>query len=158
LAAISRAEKQAQGSKTLLPSETTDADKAISPDILAIKSRLEFLFELENKMARRLTSTTDAGDDTTVPNDGDGVVSSTNTTEISVNSTLFWKGAMNKLFNTSNGSALPGAHVEIDFDDPEDPGHAIHPHALDMIQLWNNPVVEELLRKGKIYPEQSSGL
>lgn len=134
----------------LSPSETTDTDKDISPDILAIKSRLEFLVELENKLARRLTSTTDGGDD--------GVVSSTNTTEVSVNSTLFWKGAMNKLFKTSNGSALPDGHVEIDFDDPEDPGHAIHPHSLDMIQLWNNPVVKELLLKGKIYPEQSSGL
>ncbi len=156
--AISRAEKQGQGPKTLSPSQTTDTDKDISPDILAIKSRLEFLVELENKLVRQLTSTTDGGDDTTVPNDVDGVISSTTTTEVSVNSTLFWKGAMNKLFKTSNGSAFPDGHVEIDFDDPEDPGHAIQPHSLDMIQLWNNPVVKDLLLKEKFYPEQSSGL
>lgn len=158
--AISEAEKQERVPISSSPSQnpsTNDDILILTPDVLAIKSRLQCLVEIEKELVGRLVGTTDGGD-AIGPNDSNDASSPTSTKEVSINSHLFWKGAMNKLFKTSDGSTHPDGRVEINFDDPDDPAHAICPHSHDMMQLWNSPVVRKLLLKEKIFPEQSSGL
>lgn len=80
------------------------------------------------------------------------------TTEIVINSSAPWKNAFNRLLSsTTTRSSFEGSQ-DIDFDDPQDPGVILHACADDMIQLWNDQTVRDLLRVQKIRLEDMAGL
>lgn len=76
--------------------------------------------------------------------------------EFTVHSTTQWKVAFGKILTASRTSIESGA--EIDLDNPNDPGIVLNACAEDIVKLWNDPTVHELLREQKIRLEDMSGL
>ena len=76
--------------------------------------------------------------------------------EIAINSTTPWKNAFNRLVRSERTSF--DSQNAIDWDDPEDPGIILHACSQDLIHIWNNPLVHELLESQNVRLEESSGL
>lgn len=76
--------------------------------------------------------------------------------EMSVNSNSWtgWKGKF-KDFVSTNGKTV--GEDGIDWGDPDDPGRVIHLCGEDMIKLWTDPVVRELLEAWKVRLQEMSG-
>ena len=62
--------------------------------------------------------------------------------ELYVRSQSNWKDKLIRL----RGPRRSGDDFGIDFDDPEDPGHVIHACREDMMSLWRDPVVRQIVR------------
>ncbi|KAH8101890.1 guanine nucleotide binding protein, alpha subunit [Cristinia sonorae] len=71
--------------------------------------------------------------------------------EIFVRPTTTWKGAINKHGSKSNGSGSPG------MDSPEESQVVINQCRHDMIALWNDRTVRDILKRRKIRLEESPG-
>ena len=71
-------------------------------------------------------------------------------TELTVNSRSTWKSAFRKWKKS-------GAE-EIDFDDPTDPGRVLFACKDDVIALWNDPVVRQILEIAHVRPQDQGGL
>jgi hypothetical protein len=56
------------------------------------------------------------------------------------------------------GQASIDSGADIDWDNPNDPGVVLNACAEDIVKLWNNPTVKELLSQQKIRLEDMSGL
>lgn len=76
--------------------------------------------------------------------------------ELAINSTAHWKGAFGRLLATTRTSVDSAA--DIDFEDPNDPGVILHACSEDIIQLWNDPTVKQLLKAQKLRLEDMAGL
>lgn len=76
--------------------------------------------------------------------------------EIAVNSTTPWKNAFNRLIRTERTSF--DSQDGVDWEDPEDPGAILHACSQDLIHIWSNPMVQELLESQNVRLEESSGL
>lgn len=61
--------------------------------------------------------------------------------ELYVRSQSNWKDKLTRL----RGPRRSGEDLGIDFDDPEDPGHVIHACREDMITLWRDPIVRQIV-------------
>lgn len=118
-------------------------------ELLNIKSRLDPLIQVEQRLIRLLTMA------------GSGETEATHLRilpkqvfkEIAINSTTPWKHAFNRLIKNGRTS-----EEEVDWDDPEDPGRILHACSQDMMYIWSNPIVQELLGKQNVRLEESSGL
>ncbi|PFH52074.1 hypothetical protein AMATHDRAFT_57911 [Amanita thiersii Skay4041] len=75
--------------------------------------------------------------------------------EITVHSSSQWKSAFGRIMSAARGSFESGADIE--FNDPEDPGVILHACYKDIMQLWNDPIIRELLRVMKIRLEEMAG-
>ena len=78
--------------------------------------------------------------------------------ELAINSTTQWKNAFGRLIATARASLESAPELEIDFDDPNDPGFILHACSEDIIRLWNDSTVKMLLRAQKIRLEDMGGL
>lgn len=70
-------------------------------------------------------------------------------TELTINSRSTWKAAFKKW--------AKGGVEEIDFDDPTDPGRVLFACRDDMISLWGDPVVREIMEIAKVRPQDQGG-
>ena len=73
--------------------------------------------------------------------------------EIGVNAAVRWKDAFTRGQRESVNS-----EEGIDWDDPEDPGVVLHACAEDMMRLWNDGFVRELLERQGLRLEEVAGL
>jgi len=71
-------------------------------------------------------------------------------TELIVNSRSTWKTAFKKW--------TKGGVEDIDFDDPTDPGRVLFACKDDMLALWTDPVVRQILDIAKVRPQDIGGL
>lgn len=127
----------------------------LTPELLAIKERLMPLVDIEKTLIRRLTTA------------GSGEVEATHREagpdhlkpglkEIAINSAIPWKNAFNRLIKAEERTSFDSAEG-IDWDDPEDPSAVLNSCSQDMIQLWNNPNIRQLLVKQNARMEDHSG-
>jgi len=131
----------------------------LTPELLGIKERLMPLVDVEKTLIRRLTTA------------GSGEVEATHREaapdhlaaskpglkEIAINSAIPWKNAFNRLIKTEERASFDSAEG-IDWDDPEDPSAILNSCSQDMIQLWNNPNIKQLLVKQNARVQDYSGL
>jgi guanine nucleotide-binding protein subunit alpha len=141
-------------------SPTTTNYPTLTPEHLKLKMRLLPLQQVEETLLRRLRPAGSAESEATQLSLGKNRPHTAPAryipTEIVINSSSPWKNAFSRLL-PSTRSSLQSSH-DIDFDDPEDPGVILHACAEDMIRLWNDPTVKELLNVQKIRLEDMAGL
>lgn len=76
--------------------------------------------------------------------------------EIAIHSTSQWKVAFGRLLSSARDSMESGE--DIDWENPKDPGIVLNACAEDIVKLWNDPTVKQLLHAQKIRLEDMSGL
>ncbi|KAF9239294.1 guanine nucleotide binding protein, alpha subunit [Melanogaster broomeanus] len=121
---------------------------------LKLKMRLAPLIQVEAALHRKLNPLAQAdlqspqGNFTTFPLQH----------EVSVNSTVGWKGAFNRIVGNSGSSRDSCESVDlINWSDPEDPGVILHACSDDMIKLWGDPTIRKLMEVEKMRPEEMAG-
>jgi len=75
--------------------------------------------------------------------------------ELAVNSTTPWKHAFNRLIKNERTSF--DSQDGVDWDDPDDPGAVLYACSKDMIHIWGDPLVQELLGRQNVRLAESSG-
>lgn len=133
----------------------------LTPEHLKLKMRLSPLQQVEEILLRRLRPPGSAELEATqlFPETNNSYNTRARTaTEIVINSSAPWKNAFNRLLSSTTNRSSFQSSQEIDFDDPQDPGVILHACADDMIRLWNDPTVRDLLRVQKIRLEDMAGL
>jgi guanine nucleotide-binding protein subunit alpha len=120
---------------------------ALTTEHLKIRQRLSPLLEIEKALIKQLSPVTSR------PKTPGHRLS---LKEVAVNGASSWKDCFQKLMKSERNSFDSGAVV--DWDDPGDPGRILHVCAEDMIRLWNDPVIQELLDKLKIRMREQAGL
>jgi guanine nucleotide-binding protein subunit alpha len=76
--------------------------------------------------------------------------------ELTVHSTTQWKVAFGKILTSARTSTESAA--DIDWNNPNDPRIVLNACAEDIVKLWDDPTVQELLHEQKIRLEDMSGL
>ena len=115
--------------------------------------RLAPLIQVEAALVRRLLP----------PGQVDGLTRSNLTglpfpQEISVNSSTGWKNAFNRLLRNNGGRDSCDSIDLINWLDPDDPGVILHACAEDMIKLWADPTIRNIMEIEKMRPEEMAGL
>lgn len=120
----------------------------LTPELLAIKERLMPLVDVEKTLIRRLTTAGSGEVEATHREAAPDhlLASKPGLKEIAINSAIPWKNAFNRLIKTEERTSFDSAEG-IDWDDPEDPSAILNDCSQDMIQLWNNPNIKQLLVK-----------
>ncbi len=77
--------------------------------------------------------------------------------EIGVNAAVRWKDAFTRGQRDRDQQSV-NSEEGIDWDDPEDPGVVLHACAEDMMRLWNDGFVRELLERQGLRLEEVAGL
>ena len=72
--------------------------------------------------------------------------------ELYVRSQSNWKDKLMRL----RGPRRSGDDLGIDFDDPDDPGHVVHACREDMMALWRDPIVRQIVHDLRL--EEMPGL
>lgn len=129
----------------------------LGPDQLKLKMKLSPLLRMEDILIQKLAPNSQhhIRGETTDPvfNDASNAPEAPAIpvrTELTVNSRSTWKTAFKKW--------TKGGVEEIDFDDPTDPGRVLFACKDDMIALWTDPVVQEILNVAKIRLQDQGGL
>lgn len=78
--------------------------------------------------------------------------------ELFVRSTSNWKEKLSRLRKSNTETEKSGNGPIEDFDDPDDPSNVIHACRDDMMALWHDPVVRQVLRIGGVRLEEMPGL
>ncbi|KDR76482.1 hypothetical protein GALMADRAFT_246854 [Galerina marginata CBS 339.88] len=131
----------------------------LTPELLSIKARLQPLTQVEKNLIRRMT-TAGGGEVEATPRNGHGVISDLLPSkgalkEIAINSTIPWKHAFNRIIKSETRTSFDSADG-IDWDDPEDPWATLNACSQDMIKLWNDTVIRQLLAKQSMRSEDLS--
>ncbi|KAJ7932073.1 guanine nucleotide-binding protein alpha-4 subunit [Mycena leptocephala] len=143
------AEAEAAASSPLPPDPKDPVYPALTPELLTLKMRLLPLQQVEEALLGKLTPSArfnkaySASLDPRKPQ------------EVSINSTTPWKGAFNRLMNNVR-SSVDGPEV----DEPQDSRDArqlLHACSEDIIRLWNDPTVKEVLRAHRLRLEDMAG-
>ncbi|KIM45068.1 hypothetical protein M413DRAFT_441725 [Hebeloma cylindrosporum] len=130
----------------------------INPELLKLRMRLLPLQQVEEALLRKMTPAGSAEFEAT------HLSPLTNLPykrrpgkfrEVAINSTAHWKSAFGRLMATARTSVDSAA--DIDFEDPNDPGVILHACSEDIIQLWNDPTVKQLLKVQKLRLEDMAG-
>lgn len=134
----------------------TESVPTLTAEHMKLKMRLSPLLQVEQSLWRRLSPTGAANlEGTHLP---ESVYhGSPAYLERSINSNNHWKDAFGRLIPGNSRPSLD-ENAGIDFDDPNDPGVILHNCAEDMIMLWSDPTIKELLRIHKITMEDTPGL
>lgn len=145
-------------SSPLTPSDRTVKDyPPLSPELLALRFRLLPLQQVEEALLRKLAppgyANRDATHLSTMTNLPYAVRSQHSVHEVSINSSAPWKTAFGRLILRNNDG-----EQDIDFDDPQDPGVVLHACAEDMVRLWNDPTIKQLLKVHGLRLEDMAGL
>jgi hypothetical protein len=156
-------EAQAASRSHLEDSSATSTDyPTLTPEHLKLKMRLLPLQQVEETLLRRLRPSGSVESEATqLPSWKNRPYIATagyTPTEIFINSSSPWKNAFSRILTSTPTRSSLGSSHNIDFDDPEDPGVILHACAEDMIRLWDDPTVKELLRVRKIRLEDMAGL
>jgi len=158
LDAITRAERLQQD-----PSGSPKSDlPPLTAELLAIKSRLEVLVEVEKSLVRRLTTAGSGEVEAThlrsiLLKDGRVSPEKTALKEVAINSATPWKSAFIRLMKSEHRESFDSVDG-VNWDDPEDPGTILTSCSQDMMTLWASPVVRRILEKQRVRPEDLSGL
>ncbi|KAG8978368.1 hypothetical protein FRC05_010613 [Tulasnella sp. 425] len=110
-----------------------------------MKMRLSPVLHIESTLAKKLNGGTDW------PNSKDNNAAPQQPAEVSVRGQAWKKAFQSHRHHSAKATASDG----IDWDDREDPGVILNACRNEMIALWNNPRVREVLRKQKILLEDS---
>ncbi|KAI0032612.1 guanine nucleotide binding protein, alpha subunit, partial [Vararia minispora EC-137] len=124
----------------------------LTPELLRLKIRLSPLVQVEEALVRRLQIS--SGQENVVSvraQEHAGIVGR----EIAVHSASGWKG--NFVARMLAGKQKTDDGDGIDWDDPDDPGRVIHACKDDMIGLWEDPIVRELLETKQMRMQEMSG-
>lgn len=141
-----------------LLSDSESAESRIPAELLKLGQRLYPLLQLEEQLTRKLNPvTSEEFEATQLPSPGgNGSGSREGSKELAVLSTSSWKGAFGRL--VGNGRDSTDSMVEVEWDDPNEPGKILHQCSEDMIKLWQDPFVQELLQKQKLRLQDLAGL
>ncbi|KAF9003249.1 guanine nucleotide binding protein, alpha subunit [Cyathus striatus] len=149
--AMNRVQKSAQASRDNLHDSLQ-----LTPDLLKLKLRLTPLLQVRETLIRRLSPVGSGETEATQLTNASYAERSKNyLKEIAVNSAAQWKDTFNRL--VSNDRESFDSDEPIDFDDPNDPGVVLHACSEDMIKLWNDPVIQQLLDKQNLRMEEVAG-
>lgn len=126
----------------------------ISLELLKLKMRLLPLQQIEEVLIQMLNPVGSHETEAThlVPSKN----SSTRFKELAIHSTSQWKSTFGKVLTTTRSSVESG--LDIDWDNSTDPVTVLHACAPDILRLWNDPTVQELLRVRRMRLEDMSGL
>ncbi|KZP15914.1 G-alpha-domain-containing protein [Athelia psychrophila] len=123
----------------------------LTEEHLLLKMRLSPLSQVEASLVRQLTLS--------VPSDYDAPSSSKEPKgpekEMYVSSSGQWKHIFSKLVNDTRNSFE--SQDIIDWNNPNDPGVILHACADDMKKLWQDPIIQQLLRVQKLRIEEVAG-
>lgn len=129
----------------------------LGPEQLKLKMKLSPLLRMENVLIERLSPNAQhhikGESPDPVFNDASNAPEAPAVpvrTELTVNSRSTWKSAFKRW--------AKGGVEEIDFDDPTDPGRVLSACKDDMIALWTDPVVRQILDIAKVRPRDQGGL
>lgn len=150
--------------KQSISHSTNHSKFTLSPELLKLRMRLLPLQQVEETLLRKLTpagsaefEATHLSPITNLPYKArSGGKQMNKFGELTVNSTMQWKVAFGKLIASARASIDSAA--DIDFDDPNDPGVVLNACAEDIIRLWEDPVVRQLLNAQKTPLEHMGGL
>ncbi|KAJ7685901.1 guanine nucleotide binding protein, alpha subunit [Mycena rosella] len=133
------------------------SSNAIRPDgeLLALRTRLLPLLQIEDTLERRLSSTDDS-------RSADGPANPRSPTnparragkEVAINSAVAWKKVFMR--DPAGRDSVDTQNV-VDWDDPDDPGAMLHACSGDMQRLWAHPTVSAILAGQGIRLQESSG-
>ncbi|PFH46800.1 hypothetical protein AMATHDRAFT_69024 [Amanita thiersii Skay4041] len=127
----------------------------ISPDLLKLKMRLSPLLQVEETLLHRLTPLGSGETEATQFSYADRPRALLR--EIAVNSATQWKDAFNRWkLGPKCRESIASSDI-VDWDDPNDPGAVLHACSEDMIKLWNDTDVRELLRTQNMRLEELAG-
>ncbi|KAF8340927.1 guanine nucleotide binding protein, alpha subunit [Amanita rubescens] len=144
----SRSDRPCRRPRSRIPS-------TLSPDLLKLKMRLLPLRQVEQRLLRRLALTGSGGGVDNVQlsytERGRAFLK-----EIGVNSAVRWKDTFTRGQHHRDRDSV-NSEEGIDWDDPEDPGVVLHACAEDMMGLWNDGFVRELLERQGLRLEEVAG-
>lgn len=139
--------------------ESSGSGTIINPDLLKLRMRLLPLQQVEEALLRKMTPAGSAEFEATHLSPVTNLPYKRRPgkfREVAINSTAHWKGAFGRLLATTRTSVDSAS--DIDFEDPNDPGIILHACSEDIVQLWNDPTVKQLLKAQKLRLEDMSGL
>jgi hypothetical protein len=128
---------------------------ALTPELLTLKMRLLPLQQVEEALLGKLTPGAKLSKAYTAMPDDSPSPSST-LQEVSVHSAAPWKGAFSRLMNNVR-SSVDGPEVN-EPQDSRDARQLLHACSEDMIRLWNDPTVKEVLKAHRLRLEDMAGL
>ncbi|KAJ4000650.1 guanine nucleotide binding protein, alpha subunit [Lentinula boryana] len=147
----------AQGSSddTSIP-DTENEFPTLTAEHLKLKMRLSPLLQVEESLWRRLSPSSAVEFEASHLASITNVPHSTRPKEVYVQSSMAWKSTFSRLLSTSTRDSVE-SDTGIDFDDPKDPGVILNNCAEDMIKLWHDPTIRELLNASGIRLEDTPG-
>ncbi|KAF8828802.1 hypothetical protein HHX47_DHR3000404 [Lentinula edodes] len=162
--AMTRAQQASSPNSPLAPDSLDDISildsenelPTLTAEHLKLKMRLSPLLQVEESLWRRLSPSSAFESETSHLASITNVPHSTRPKEVYVQSSMAWKSTFSRLLSTSTRSSVdsdPG----IDFDDPKDPGVILNNCAEDMIKLWHDPTIRNLLNVLRIRLEDTPG-
>ncbi|KAJ4500311.1 guanine nucleotide binding protein, alpha subunit [Lentinula lateritia] len=162
--AMTRAQQASSPNSPLAPDSLDDISilesenelPTLTAEHLKLKMRLSPLLQVEESLWRRLSPSSAFESQTPHLASITNVPHSTRPKEVYVQSSMAWKSTFSRLLSTSTRSSVdsdPG----IDFDDPKDPGVILNNCAEDMIKLWHDPTIRNLLNVLRIRLEDTPG-
>ncbi|KAJ3867957.1 guanine nucleotide binding protein, alpha subunit [Lentinula novae-zelandiae] len=162
--AMTRAQQASSPNSPLAPDSLDDISilesenelPTLTAEHLKLKMRLSPLLQVEESLWRRLSPSSAFESQTSHLASITNVPHSTRPKEVYVQSSMAWKSTFSRLLSTSTRSSVdsdPG----IDFDDPKDPGVILNNCAEDMIKLWHDPTIRNLLNVLRIRLEDTPG-
>ncbi|CAK5274050.1 unnamed protein product [Mycena citricolor] len=122
-------------------------------DLLALRSRLQSLLEIEKSLLKRLSL---PGSTEVEATERPLTTRRRQSREVAINSSMPWKGAFARMTGGSNRDSVDTDHL-VDWDDPEDPGVVLHSLREDMKRLWEHPTVQAILERQSIRLQESAG-
>ncbi|KAJ7082579.1 guanine nucleotide binding protein, alpha subunit [Mycena epipterygia] len=133
------------------PHSSYSSHESLRPDVdlLALRARLLPLLNIEDVLVHRLGSS-DTANSVYPPQPVHNPLRRMGK-EVAVNAALAWKNAF-----LSGRESFDSAHA-VDWDDPDDPGSALHARADDMQRLWSHPTVRAILQQQGIRLQESPG-
>ncbi|KAF9057071.1 guanine nucleotide binding protein, alpha subunit [Panaeolus papilionaceus] len=154
---ISRAQKIEAGAAS--PPTPPPTLPPLTPELVELKHRLEPLLQVERTLIRRLTHAGSGEVEATrrlVVRSSSGN-KSTGSREVAVNSLTPWKDAFTRFLGGGPERESFDSSDGVDWDDPEDPGVMLNKCQRDIIELWTNPIVQQLLEIQNMRLEELSG-
>ncbi|KAJ3971688.1 guanine nucleotide binding protein, alpha subunit [Lentinula raphanica] len=139
-----------------IPEAENEQLPTLTAEHLKLKMRLSPLLQVEESLWRRLSPSTAVQIETSHLSSITNVPLPTRPKEVYVQSTMPWKSTFSRLMSTSSRDSSE-SDTGIDFDDPKDPGVILNNCAEDMIKLWHDPTIRELLSALRIRLEDTPG-
>ncbi|KAJ3733784.1 guanine nucleotide binding protein, alpha subunit [Lentinula guzmanii] len=147
----------AQGSSDDMSIPDTETEfPTLTVEHLKLKMRLSPLLQVEESLWRRLSPSSAVEFEASHLASITNVPHSTRPKEVYVQSSMAWKSTFSRLLSTSTRDSVE-SDTGIDFDDPKDPGVILNNCAEDMIKLWHDSTIRELLNVSGIRLEDTPG-